>query len=86
MLPRLVLDCEKQLGPLRAALRASDPDTLRRGAHTIRSSAAVFSAHRIVDAARVIEEASGDQDVDLIEGHIEVLAAEIERVKALSFE
>jgi len=80
MLPDLMLECAQQLEAVRMALVAGDADKVRLGAHTIKGSAAVFSAARVASAALEVEEIGRSGNLDAAMAAIESLAEELDRL------
>ncbi len=78
MAPDLMRECTQQLESVRTAYSAHDADKLRLAAHTIKGSAAVFSASRVADAALVLEQMGRSGSLDAAQVAIEELAVEIE--------
>ena len=48
-------DAPKLIRELHAALKAKDAETFRRAAHSLKSNAASFGAHRLSELARQLE-------------------------------
>ncbi len=64
-LGRIMLEeCPRLLDEIRTGLKSGDAERLRRGAHTLRGSADVFAARRVVEAARRVEELGRDGKLD----------------------
>lgn len=64
-LARIMLEeCPRLLDEIRTGLKNRDAERLRTGAHTLRGSADVFAARRVVEAARRVEELSRDGKLD----------------------
>ena len=56
LVPIFLQECEQLMPQIHESAQASDFDTLRRAAHTLKGSAALFSARRVMDVAFQIEE------------------------------
>ena len=82
-LARLMLkECPKLVGEIRAGLSAKDVERVQRGAHTLRGSAAVFGADRVVGIARQLEEIARDHKLTGAAGMLKALEREADRFTA----
>lgn len=52
----MITECARIVADIHQAIDDGDTETLRRGAHTLRGSADVFSAKPVVDVARRLED------------------------------
>lgn len=57
-------DLPSQVAQLKDALAAQDADSFRRAAHTLKSNAATFGAHRLTDLARELETMGRENNLD----------------------
>src|SRR5262245_35981165 len=80
-----------QLATVKAALEKSEPDEVRRAAHTLKGSASNLSATGIVAASRALEAAAerGDHEhlqrlYERLQVEVEALAAEVSGTPARS--
>lgn len=64
LIDTLVEDLPSQVAQLKDALAAQDADSFRRAAHTIKSNAATFGAHRLTDLARELETMGRENNLD----------------------
>ncbi|HEX6987386.1 MAG TPA: Hpt domain-containing protein [Planctomycetaceae bacterium] len=80
-LAALFLDeCPRVLRQTREALDRGDLPAARRGAHTLKSSAGIFAAHDMADAAYRFERAAADGDAAALPGALAELEREAVRV------
>jgi signal transduction histidine kinase/CheY-like chemotaxis protein len=70
------------LEELRHAIASSDADELRRAAHTLKGSAAVFAAPRAVEAALAVERLGRENRLDGAEAAVHRLEVEVRRLLA----
>ncbi len=68
------------MGRIRAAVRENDARELRRGAHTLKGSAAVFAATPVVEAALAVESLAREERLDEVGDAIERVAVLVERL------
>ena len=71
-------DSPNLLAEMRSAIESGETETLRRAAHTLKSTSATFGASRLAGIAREIEAAAAGGDLDGIPARVEVAAAEYE--------
>lgn len=64
LIDTLVEDLPSQVAQLKDALAAQDADSFRRAAHTLKSNAATFGAHRLTDLARELETMGRENNLD----------------------
>jgi two-component system, sensor histidine kinase and response regulator len=80
--PLFVEECPKLLRDAREALSSGDAESLRRAAHSVKGSAAVFYAQPTMEAAQRLESLAGSGDVDAARAAIAALEAEAGRLMA----
>ncbi len=80
MVPILMSECAKHLGIIREGLAEADAGKVQRGAHTIKGSAGVFAAKRVVAAARQLEEIGRQGVLTEASAALKQLENEIERL------
>jgi len=68
------------LGEVRTALADGDADTLRRAAHTLKGSAAVFAAEPAVQAALAVETLGREGRMEAAEPAVSTLEREVQRL------
>lgn len=72
-------DSPNLLAQMRSAIESGETETLRRAAHTLKSTSATFGASRLAGLAREIETAAAaGADLDGIPARVEAAAAEYE--------
>jgi HPt (histidine-containing phosphotransfer) domain-containing protein len=79
--PTLITECDQQLAVIKEGLETGDAKSVRRGAHTIKGSAAVFSAERVTAAARTMELLAGDNDLEAARTSLVQLEIEVDRLR-----
>jgi CheY-like chemotaxis protein/HPt (histidine-containing phosphotransfer) domain-containing protein len=78
-------DCPKMLDEIKDYISAEDAPALVKAVHTFAGSAGNFAAKRTVDAARALEKAAREENLDQIEVSFTMLEDEVKRlVEALS--
>lgn len=80
MAPELMQECNQQLEVVREGLAARDAQKVRLGAHTIKGSAAVFSAARVAKSALALEMIGREGNIDAGAAALVDLEAEVERL------
>ena len=65
LMKMFMAECPQNLAEIRQAIDTSDVNLLRRAAHTLRGSAAIFGAHAVVDAALQLERMGRENDFTL---------------------
>jgi len=73
-------ECSTVLRQMREALHDDNPRVVRRGAHTLKSSAGIFAAHTMVDAAAQVERLAAEGAVVALTGPMQRLEYESARV------
>jgi len=73
-------EAPKLLKEIRDALQAEDARPLRRAAHTLKSSAAVFEAHQTADAARQLELLGKDNKIKQAQEALPALEQQVDRL------
>lgn len=73
-------ESQKQLAEIREAIGSDDASALRRAAHTMKGSAAVFAAQRTSEAARRLKMIAADGDLSQAEAVYEELVREFDRL------
>lgn len=75
-----------QVEEINRALEAGDAEGLRAHSHSIKGAAYNMSAVRVADAARQLEDAGREEELDKAPGIFSVLNDEIEQLKAFAEE
>ena len=73
-------DYPSRLNAIAMAIDARDADLVKRGAHTLKGSAATLSAFDVVTAASALEALSSSDDPAALAGAFDRLVAEIDRL------
>ena len=73
-------DYPLRLEAIESAIKARDPDRMRREAHTLRGGASNLSAFGVVEAARALEMLGSSADRLTVEGHVARLVAEVDHL------
>ena len=73
----LVAECPRLLEEIRAGVAAGDAARVKRGAHTMKGSADVFAARRVVAAARRLEAIARDGQLESAPQVLVELEAEV---------
>jgi CheY-like chemotaxis protein len=73
-------ECRQLLGDMRRAIANQDATLLRRSAHTLRGSAAIFAAESTIDAAMKVEELGRQGDLSGAEQACADLEKETDRL------
>ena|GEM_PF-778634 len=77
-LAQLFLDeCPKMIGEIEQAISSENAKALRRAAHTLKGSAAIFAATPVVEAAYQVESIGREGNLEEVEEAIVVLKAEL---------
>jgi CheY-like chemotaxis protein len=76
----LISECSRLLVEIEDAIRAGDAKRVRRGGHTLKGSAEVFAAQRVVELSRQLEEKGQREDLSNVEALFAELSAEVERL------
>jgi two-component system, sensor histidine kinase and response regulator len=66
-------ECQKLTEEIRQSISAVDAKTLRRAAHTLKSSAQIFCAHRLASIARQLEQFGKEEQVSHAAGLLSAL-------------
>ena len=66
------------LGEIATAIEQQDAERMRRGAHTLKGSASVFAAERVVQQALQLENNGRNGDLSQAEELFESLSAEVD--------
>lgn len=66
-------ECQKLTDEIRESISTEDPKTLRRAAHTLKSSAQIFCAHRLASIARELEQFGKTEQVSNAAGLLSAL-------------
>lgn len=82
----LVAECPRLLEEIRAGIAAEDAARVKLGAHTLRGSADVYAAQRVVAAARQLESLAGDGRLNAApQSFAELRTAVAEMIEAIRF-
>jgi HPt (histidine-containing phosphotransfer) domain-containing protein len=81
LVPLLVDECTKQLEVVRTGLEEQDVKVVQRGSHTMKGSAEVFAAKRVVTAALRLETMAMEEDLSDSELAFSELEEEVLRLK-----
>ena len=73
-------DYPLRLDAITSAIEASDPDRIRREAHTLKGGASNLSALGVVEAARALEMLGSPADRVTVDAHFARLVAEVEHL------
>jgi HPt (histidine-containing phosphotransfer) domain-containing protein len=73
-------DCPIRLGEMRDAIASGDSATLLRAAHSVKGSAAIFSATAAVDAALRLENLARDGDLSQAQDAFVAVERELDRL------
>ena len=73
-------ECPRLLGEIREGLLQGDPGSVKRAAHTLRSTAEYFAAAMVVDLAQRIEQFGSSEDLDSAQGEFDPLQHEVDRL------
>jgi HPt (histidine-containing phosphotransfer) domain-containing protein len=76
----LISECSRLLVEIKDGIQAGDAKRVRRGGHTLKGSADVFAAQRVVELAEQLEERGQREDLSDIEALFAELSAEVERL------
>lgn len=76
----LLEECPKMFDEIRQGLTSANAKQVERGAHTIKGSADVFAATRVVVAARRLEELARDGDLKSAEDAAAKLEIELKQL------
>jgi CheY-like chemotaxis protein/HPt (histidine-containing phosphotransfer) domain-containing protein len=76
----LLEECPKLLAEIREGLASSEAVRVERGAHTLKSSADIFAAKRVVTAARRLEELAREGDLSSSENALGELEIEVKQL------
>ncbi|MCO4759602.1 MAG: response regulator, partial [Oceanospirillaceae bacterium] len=74
-------ECPKLMVEIHTTLAAGDAVALRRAAHTLKGTAAVFAAKRTVASAQKLELMARESELDTAPDALSVLESEVERLK-----
>ena len=73
-------ECPKLMHAIRASISREDMVELRRTAHTLKGSAAIFAAHTTVEAAYRLETMARNRDLTDVETAMQALEHELDRL------
>jgi CheY-like chemotaxis protein/HPt (histidine-containing phosphotransfer) domain-containing protein len=76
----VLTECSKMMDEIRSGLAEQDAPRLRRGAHTLKGTAGIFGAKRVVNVALRIEALARDGDLIGAQGDLEELDFEVDRM------
>jgi CheY-like chemotaxis protein/HPt (histidine-containing phosphotransfer) domain-containing protein len=82
LIDQFVADSPQLVAMARRGLGAGDAEEVRRAAHTLKSNAATFGAHRLSDLSRALEDAAKDSVLEAAPERLDAIAAELELVHA----
>lgn len=80
MIPVMVRECESSLEEIREGLAAEDAKQVQRAAHTISGSGDIFGATQVVEAARAVERAGRDGELQRAAEMLGKLVMEVNRL------
>ena len=80
LMKMFVAECPQNLAEIRQAIDTSDVNLLRRAAHTLRGSAAIFGANAVVDAALQLERMGRANDFTLARQGLQTLESRTSRL------
>jgi HPt (histidine-containing phosphotransfer) domain-containing protein len=81
LIEQFVTDAPELLATARAGLVAEDREEIRRAAHTLKSNAATFGAHRLAELSRELEEAAKRGALDDARARIDAVMRELDVVR-----
>ena len=73
LMTMFMAECPQLLVEIRQAIDTSDVNLLRRAAHTLKGSAAIFGAHAVVDAALQLERMGRENDFTIARQGLQTL-------------
>jgi HPt (histidine-containing phosphotransfer) domain-containing protein len=76
----VLTECSKMMDEIRSGLAEQDAPRLRRGAHTLKGTAGIFGAKRVVTVALRIETLARDGDLIGAQGDLAELHFEVDRM------
>jgi HPt (histidine-containing phosphotransfer) domain-containing protein len=82
LIEQFVADSPQLVAMARRGLGAGDTEEVRRAAHTLKSNAATFGAHRLSDLSRALEDDAKDGVLEAAPERLVTIAEELELVHA----
>ncbi|HEU4529122.1 MAG TPA: response regulator, partial [Actinomycetota bacterium] len=82
LIEQFVADSPELVAMARRGLGAGDAEQVRRAAHTLKSNAATFGAHRLSDLSRALEDDAKDGALEAAPERLDAIAEELELVHA----